>query len=188
MRLLFAMAAWQICLATLICFVAILELAMAAWQLQAQCNSKPQTCPAEAPLLLLVSAFHLVLFVIVAILALTILCLVCLEGSNNPCNVMLIISIAIVSCSKVGNRQCYEAKAHLRVIVGTTMVSHSTLSTRLVRTMEISPFGCPISKLFAFDRVGDSYSFLRKDQQLTVDADCDMVFRPHSLFFRFLQL
>src|ERR1700733_15872757 len=113
MRLLSKMAIWQIYLAGLICFFAILERAIAARQLWGQCCSEPRTDPALAPLLLQVSAFHLVLSVIIAILALIIFSLVCFGGPGTSCNVMLIISIAIVSCSKVCNRQCYEVKAHL---------------------------------------------------------------------------
>jgi uncharacterized membrane protein len=98
-RLLSVMAVWQIFLATLISFLAILELALAASHLL---HRPSQTDPIEAHLLLLTSTFLLILSTIVAIFTLVLVFLVSFGGHDAACNIVLIISIAVVSCSKVG--------------------------------------------------------------------------------------
>jgi hypothetical protein len=109
----------QICLAALLSLVAILELSIATCHLlhlRQWPGPAPQTDHIHKHvlyLLILTSAFHLGLSIIVVLLAFVLIFLLCFGGHDTACHTLLIISIAVVNCSKVRNYQCYETKVDL---------------------------------------------------------------------------
>jgi hypothetical protein len=95
----------QICLASLVFLFAILELSTAGCHLlRVRHRPRPDHIDKyEVYLLFLTSAFHLGLSIIVALLAFTLIFLICFGGYDTACHIVLTISIAIVNCSKVRN-------------------------------------------------------------------------------------